>query len=45
VVKNKKNTHLRDIYSYNILDTENTTATIEEKEIIHNALENDNSKT
>lgn len=45
VVQSKKNTHLRDIYDYDILHIKNHIATIEEKKIIHNALENDNSKT
>lgn len=45
VDQSKKNTHLRDIYNYDILNIKNVIATVEEKEIIHNALENDNSKT
>lgn len=45
-IKNKKtNTHARDFYEYDIINTSNQLITSEEKKIIQQAIDNDNSKT
>ncbi len=45
-IKNKKtNTHARDFYEYDIINIPNQLITSEEKKIIQQAIDNDNSKT
>ena len=45
IISKQANTHARDFYKYDIINIPNSLASIEEKKIIQQAIDNDNSKT